>query len=175
MPAITAYTIASQLLECALSSIEGAGLPHPCRVCVTAGEITWDQCSGGGQLIMGINRIYYSNTFPLELTGESTGATNPVCGPAMAVVDLTLSLMRCAPPIQPGNPPRPPTCAAMDASAREIVLDSYYMRKGVLCCLRDLQRSLVATDYRISAANIDGPLGDCVGNELSILVGMIDG
>lgn len=174
MPATTVYTIAAELLECARVALDEGGQPDPCRICVVPGEISWDQCANGGQLIMGINRVYYSNSFPLELTGENSGATNPLCGPAMVVADLTLSLMRCAPG-PTGNPPRFPTCAALDAVAQLVALDSFYLRSGILCCLRDLQKAYTIVDYRVAAANVDGPIGDCVGNELSILVAVTHG
>lgn len=175
MASTTAYTLAAQLLECAQDSLSEGGQPDPCRIGVTAGEIAWDACANGGQLMISLNRVYYSNTFPLELTGESTqGAANPLCGPAMAVMDYSLSLMRCA-AIPTGVPPRAPTIAALDAVAQQIALDSYYLRSGILCCLRDLQRAYTILDYRLSAATVDGPIGDCVGNELQILVGVTHG
>lgn len=174
MAASTVYTIAADLLECAQLSLSEGGQPDPCRICVVPGEISWDQCANGGQLIMGINRVYYSNSFPLELTGETAGATNPLCGPAMVVADYTLSLMRCAPTVT-GNPPRFPTCAALDEVAQLVALDSFYMRNGILCCLRDMQRALTIVDYRMTAATVNGPLGDCVGNELSLLVAVTHG
>jgi len=174
MPASTVYTIAAELLECARLSLSDGGQPDPCRVCVVPGEIVWDQCANGGQLILGINQVYYSNAFPLELTGEAAGTVNPLCGPAYAVADYTLSLMRCA-PIPTGNPPRSPSCEALSASAQEIVLDSFYLRNGLLCCLRDMQKDLSIVDYRMSAATVDGPLGDCVGSEISLLVGLTHG
>lgn len=174
MPATTAYTIAAQLLECARLELEEGGQAAPCRIGVTVGEIAWDSCANGGQLMMGINRVYYSNTFPLELTGETTGQSNPLCGPAMVVIDLTLSLMRCAPGMT-GNPPRAPTVAQLGAVAQEIAQDSFYMRNGLLCCLRELQKAYTIVDYRVAAANVDGPLGDCVGNEVNVLVGVTHG
>lgn len=174
MPALTSYTIAAQLLECARLELSEGGQPEPCRIAVTAGEIAWDVCAAGGQLIISTNRVYYANTFPLELTADSGGQSNPICGPAMAVADYTLSLMRCAPGVT-GNPPKAPTPAALDAVAQSLALDSYYLRTGLLCCLRDLQKAYTILDYRISAANMDGPVGDCVGNEINILVGLSNG
>lgn len=174
MAATTVYDIASRLLECARVSLFDGGQPDPCRICVTAGEISWDQCANGGQLVLGINRVYYSNTFPLELTGETVGPNSPSCSPGMAVVDYTLSLMRCA-PVSLGNPPRAPTCEELDRVAREVSLDSYYLRSGLLCCLEDLEKTYVIIDHRMSAANVDGPLGDCVGNSISILVALAHG
>lgn len=174
MAATTVYTLAAQLLECARISLEDGGQDAPCRVGVTAGEIAWDSCANGGQLVISVNRVYYSNNFPLELTAETTGQANPLCGPAMAVADYSLSLMRCAPVVS-GSPPRAPSIAALDASAREILEDSYYLRTGLLCCLRDLQQTYTIVDYRISTATIDGPIGNCVGNEVQILVGVTNG
>lgn len=166
-----AFAVAQFLLECALEGITEAGLPVPCRVCVVPGEIAWDDCSEGGQLAMSISSMFYSSLFPVDTSTDTT--SGGVCGPGIAVAAMTLSLMRCA-PIPDGLSQRAPTCAALRESAFLVARDSYWLRRSVLCCLKDLKAESSIVDYRVGAATVDGPAGGCVGNSLALFVGFKD-
>lgn len=167
------FNTAVELLECARVGLEDYGLQAPCRVCVVPGEIVFDTCANGGQLVISTSEIYYANVFPIRIT-QDTSVPTP-CGPGIVVADFTLSLMRCAPGPGKGNPPPPPTCEALQASALEINRDSFVLRSAVMCCLSELKNDRTLIDYRLGGSLVTGPEGGCVGNTVQILVGFTNG
>lgn len=171
-PITAVFDLAEDLLECAQQGLIDNDLEEPCRVCVVPGEIVWDTCANGGQLVISSPRVYYSNVFPTELAQDSTIPSN--CGPGVVVGEYTLSLMRCA-PLPKGNPPKGPSCAELRASALQINQDGFALRTSLLCCLAAMRRQNIILEYRLSGSTVIGPEGGCVGNEITILVGLQNG
>lgn len=166
------YDIEVQLLECIRLKLIEFGLPVPCKICVTPGEIVWDVCTNEGQLMASTVSVYYSNVFPLDDSQDAT--TSTVCAPGLTTADITISLMRCAPTVK-GNPPRPPSCDELSSVSLGITQDSYAMRMGLLCCLNDMRNNYQIVDYRLGAATVTGPEGGCIGNTISLFVGVTNG
>lgn len=165
---------AEELLGCVESAIEEAGLPGFCRVCVVPGEIADDECEAG-LLAITTTDIFPSNIFPSESTEDLSPQS--VCGAGMMVADWTLRLMRCA-PIPKGLQAKAPSCEELREAALLWHKDAYHTRYALLCCLRDMRQNYITSrliDYRLGRVTASGPAGACVGFDIQILAGFIDG
>jgi hypothetical protein len=161
------YDLAAALRDCVADTLEAsatAGLPE--RVCVVPGAIAWDDCQCG-QLAVTVTRLYPSNRFPQELSGQGSDVPSR-CGAALLGVDLTVQVVRCAPSPTDADPAV--ACAALEATAQMVLDDAYWTRVGVVCCLRDLEDETTITDWLVRAQTPAGPQGGCVGSDLAVTV-----
>ena len=163
---MTPVEVAQALLDCALPAVNLPDVPIH-RHGIVPGEIVWDDCQCG-QLVISENRRYTSNAFPLEDISNV-----PECGNGWLVVDFTLSLTRCVPVGQNGNPPKP---EQLQAAAERLMTDKALIRAAVDCCLNtmyDDHESDVA-GFQVGAQETVGPQGGCAGSETQILVGFLN-
>lgn len=152
------------ILACAAAAVDGP----LARTCIVPGEIVWDDC-GCGQLALSENRRFPALVFPLEEIDHQAE-----CGSPYLVVDLTLSLTRCTPVGQNGNPP---TCDALRDAAMQMSKDKADLRAALVCCLEDMynQNSTNGLQaYEVLAQESVGPQGACVGVETHILIGFLN-
>jgi hypothetical protein len=152
---------AERLLACACAALEGTTCGCPDWKSVIVGTVAWDSCCEG-MLYVGVGTVFPTTDFP-------DAATTPLpCGAELAGT-LTVGVARCAPTFDDlGNPP---TCAEEQASAAIAYEDAYAIMRGVLCCLhedRRLYRGIVGTQTFL------GPLGGCVGSELSVTLNLVE-
>lgn len=165
------YDLELQLITCIEDQLTAIGQPLPCISCIVPGEIVWDECNNGGQLILSTQDMYYSTVFPIDNSQDVVIST--VCGPGIATATIIASLMRCAPKVT-GNPPRPPTCQQLSETSIGIGRDSYAMRTGILCCLTSMRKNYEIIDFRMGRTTVAGPEGGCVGNIMTLYVGFIE-
>lgn len=150
------------LLDCACEALSQTRCGCPdCRF-VAAGTVAWDRCCDGGQLWVGVERLFTYERFPTPI------ATPTNCSAQLAA-DLTVTVLRCAPvPDENGNAPSP---AVLSAAALGIYEDMEAVMRGVLCCLHPGRkcRPFVITGHRPL-----GPMGGCTGSEMRLTVAVPD-
>jgi hypothetical protein len=168
------HEIAAELLAAAAVELDNSPGGRPGRVCVVPGAIAWDDCEcAGGQLAVAVLRLYRTAQFPLDLGGGpgTTGSSAP-CDAALLAAELLVQVIRCAP--LPDEQGTPPTCEALDRSARQVHADAWHVRLGVGCRLRDLHDADQIMDYTLGTQPIVGPEGGCVGSQLAVIVAIPD-
>lgn len=161
------YTILDQILGEVQGRLTGTAGGEAGRVCVYPGLIAWDDCECG-QLAGSITKTFLSDNFPLPFTGRGHGETTS-CTPAYHVVEMVVSLVRCAP--SPQGDDIAPTCAALAAAAKVWAADAAIVIRGVLCELEEFKDIGTIIDYRVDTQTPVGPQGGCVGTDTHFLVG----
>ena len=162
--------VQTQLLSCAysaLGAVTGVGLPQ--RVAVTPGPPTWDGCDCG-LLTVHASRLYTSTTFPADAGGETSQRR---CGNPYLAVDVTVSIVRCAPTF--GVNSAPPTVEKEIEAARVLWDDAAAVLSGVACCLQTLYDARTIHEYVVRQQVVIGPEGGCVGTDTSLTVGFVNG
>lgn len=151
------YTVASRLLVALRTALEPVD-----RACVVNGAIAWDECDCG-LLAVGLGQQYLTEAFPAPIADTNAG-----CRGGLLAADLVVQIIRCAP-----NPPEgqlAPSCAALDASAREVLADAWQVLDTVPCTLEEMKDALEIVDYLPRAQPFRGSQGGCVGSELTVTV-----
>lgn len=163
------YQIAAALGECVRAELAGTPAGVPGRVCVpVAGEIAWDACDCG-QLAVTTPTLYPSKTFPLPATEDSD---QDVCGTPYLAASYTVSILRCAAGMDDEG--RPPTCDQLAADALVWHQDAAAVRRGLGCCLQDLEAQDRIAGWTLGATTAVGPQGGCVGSEITVAVALPD-
>lgn len=154
------YTVATRLRDAVYDELT----TKPSRSGVVPGQIAWDECDCG-LLAVSVARIFLTETFPDELSRRIGNA----CDAPYEVAEVVIQVVRCAP-----NPDdiEPPTTAALDASAREVLRDAYEMLKGTSVLLCEMNRDREIADFMVRPLTAQGPSGGCVGNELRAYVAL---
>lgn len=180
------HQTAQNLLDCVCEALDRvpAAVPGlagcPCRVGVVPGAPAADGCDGGcnvqpgeypGQLTVNVVRIYpaqlprFTNLQAVTLDGTN-------CGPgALTVVDLLVTLWRCAPlPTDEGCPPSMPE---LDATAMQLHVDMLAITQAVTCCFphAGTQRRK-GRRYSLGQSITLGPSGGCVGIQTAVTVAL---
>ncbi len=165
MPLITGplkwYTVA-ETVRAAVDIALAANLPA--RSGTVPGAIAWDACDCG-LLAFSLARVYLSNNFPNQLTTR-VGA----CDAAWEVGEFIVQLIRCTPGADDQN--LAPTVAALDASAQEILTDTFLLLQSVSVKLCEMKADREIIDFFLNPLTAQGPTGQCGGNELRFLVGL---
>lgn len=164
------WKVADQIRLCVEDNLPDTSQGAPDRSCVVWGSLAWDDCECG-QLAVIIGRRFPSGRFPVQGAASSAGGSEirqSSCGLPLLVVELGVSLVRCAPT---GVDEAPPSCADLSAAAMWAEEDAWTVRNAVLCCLRTLKTDKVVYDWQLGAQETQGPAGACMGSRLSVLVG----
>lgn len=167
MATLTSFEIAELLLACTYNAVDRTGDLEIKRLCVVPGEIAWDECECG-QLVVAEQRRYPSNNFPLEEVDHTAE-----CGAPWLCVVFLISLARCVPGVTTNG--KPPSCAALQASAQQLSLDMGHIRNAVECCLNVAYDNHSVTAYELGAQEIQGPQGNCIETNLMVTVGITNG
>jgi hypothetical protein len=172
------YEVAQTLvaaITARLTSPAATGVTRaPSRACVVPEAIVWDDCDcGGGLLAVAVNRIYYSDAFPAEASGftAGTGGRSP-CEAAYLVADMTVQVVRCAP--TPQGRDLAPSCDALAGAARQVISDAYETRQAVACTLGDMEDDEIS-DFLVRDQPFPATSGGCMGSELRLAVGLVNG
>lgn len=148
-----------------LADSEG-GVPERFAL-IVPGQIAWDNCDCG-QFAQTINSVASSRVFP---TPASDAPTEP-CGHPLAVVSVTVSLMRCIPGLdQSGNSP---SVRSLLSAARVLEEDRQILRRSVGTHLKSLHDAYRILNYTVGVANSAGPEGQCGGVELTYTFGIVN-
>lgn len=177
---------AQSLLDCTCEALDALvtempGLAGcPCRVGVVPGAPAADGCDGGcdvppgeypGQLTVNVIRTYpadlprFTNVQAVILDGTNCGTS------ALMVVDLSITLWRCAP--IPTDEGCPPSMAELGASAIQLHADMLAINQAVTCCFatRDTTRRK-GRRYSLGQSVVLGPQGGCVGVQTTVTVAL---
>lgn len=181
------HEAAEALLNCACDSLgalpaEVPGLAGcPCRVCVVPGAPAADGCDGGcdvqpdeypGQLTVNVVHVFASDavSFPREL---ATVRDSKNCAlPAVTVVELAVTVWRCAP--MPSDEGCPPPCAELAASAMQLHADIMAVQRAVLCCYAGTLEGRRGRRYVLGSTTTLGPSGGCAGFSTRVVVALDD-
>jgi hypothetical protein len=170
------YELAEHLRECITPYLAGTTSGLPARVCITTGEIAWDECECG-QLAISLTSQYESSAFPIPWDGTENAGVRK-CGPPMFVFNYTISMVRCSPVgDESGNPP---PCTAISAAARVTTEDAWAVRAGLMCCLcagstRTPTTPKLFERYWVGQQTEVGPGGMCQGSEIAVAIGVVNG
>lgn len=167
MAALTPFEVAQRIVQCAYDAVDHTGALEIKRRGVVPGEIAWDECECG-QLVVSEGRRFPSREFPFEELDHSAE-----CGEPWLVVEYTLSLTRCAP--QPSKNEVAPDIAKLEVAAAQLMKDKGVVRRAVYCCLEALYNDNSIVAFDLGAQETVGPAGRCVGSELIIHVGWLNG
>lgn len=156
------YTVAAVLRDAVYAELT----TKPARSGVVPAAIAWDECDCG-MLAVSVARVYFSEDFPEQLTARTASAD---CAPSWDVAEIVIQIIRCAP--NPDGQSLAPTVAALNASAQEVIRDSYEMLRAVSLTLCQMESDQEIIDQFLSSVEAQGPSGGCVGNELRALVAL---
>jgi hypothetical protein len=157
-----AYNLMTSVRDANLAELTNTSGGIPARVSIVPGAIAWDECDQCGLLAYAQVRTYLTNQLPLPAaTSDGVGS--------MLGVDFITQIIRCAPDPQGTN--LSPSVAALDASARIVLDDSYAIMCSTISALiaaRDTTFTII--DFLVNQQIFVGPEGSCVGSELSYTV-----
>lgn len=160
-------TTVAALVSSVQAALDGTPGGRPERVCDVPGQLAWDDCQCG-LLAVTVGRIYPSTTFPAE--AADTQLTSP-CPPPYEAVDVTVTVLRCAPTVDSrGNPP---SCETLGAAAEIWAWDVEAIRAAVVCCLTGLVFDGTVENWTLRATDPAGPEGGCVGSTTTLTVGLL--
>jgi hypothetical protein len=165
MPMITGplkwYTVASRLEQAIYEELTVT----PARHGVVPGAIAWDDCDCG-LLAASVGQIYPTEQFP----NPAQARVGNSCDAPWEAAEIIIQVVRCTPcPDDNGNPP---TVAALDASAREILTDAYETMRAMSTTLCQMNKDREISDYLMRTLVPQGPSGCCGGNELRAVVSL---
>lgn len=172
----TGYELAEHLMECVRPYLEGTSSGLPERMCITTGDIAWDECECG-QLAISLTNQYETAEFPAPWSGEQNQGVGK-CGPPLYAFQYTVSILRCSPQ---SDTQAPPPCSAINAAARVTIEDAWAVRAGIMCCMCAGVRRDPTTGrkkferYWVGPQEEVGPEGMCQGSALTVVVGVLNG
>lgn len=160
-----AVSIVRQIGEAVEAEVNAYAVEHGCdelfRVCyLVPGEIVWDDCHCG-MLAQTITDVVPSNTPP----SPATDTRQTACGPGIAVIRVTLVVVRCMPVTDDNG--NPPSCDEMLSVATCVESDRAAMRKASACKLREMREAYTVLEFGVNGAATIGPQGGCVGSQLT--------
>lgn len=139
------------MLVCICNALNSEGeCECPCRVCVTAGPASPDDCCQG-QLHAWFDRIFFHDNFPQANAGAM------ICGTFLAG-DFTIERLMCAPVLNDDG--EAPSCPELSESARLVYKELYIALTALNCCLAEAKRH---RKYLITSGTVKDPNGGCVG------------
>lgn len=164
------YDVAEALRDCVMERLEDTDAGAPDRSCVTTGSVSYDDCECGS-LYVNLTRNFASQNFPQAVNVKAR------CGYPLLVWNLAVIVLRCAPT---GSGSDGPTCEELDALTLTLIADADAVRKGIECCLADLNtrdamgdRTIV--NWQTGTQNFIGPEGMCAGSIFDATVGLLAG
>jgi hypothetical protein len=155
------YTVASRLEQAIYEELEVT----PARHGVVPGAIAWDACDCG-LLAVSVGQIYPTEQFPAPAAARVGNA----CDAPWEAAEIIMQVVRCTPTVNDAGDP--PTVAALDASAQEILRDAYEMMRAVSTTLCQMNKAREISDFMMRALTPQGPSGMCGGNELRAVVSL---
>jgi len=159
--------VATAALRDAVTAALAASTVGPVdRACVVAGSPTGDGCDCGS-LALTVTQVYQSTAFPNPAADFQLTAN---CPPPYVAVDVTVTVLRCA-PLPVGNV-LAPTCAALAAAAVVWFVDAETVRAALGCTLAQLAATGRLLGYALRDTTPSGPEGGCVGSDTKITLGL---
>ena len=163
------FLIVQELGECVAAALADTTAGPPDRIClVVPGTIAWDKCQCG-QLALTVNRFYWASSVTLQQQSDFGGSSD--CGLPFLVMDVTVSIARCAPTGDVKNE-LAPSCQELQDAARVWHEDAQAVRLGAGCCLKAMEDEGDISGFGLIEQKAVGPEGGCVGSDLRVLIGL---
>ena len=163
MSQITLVSVVRDILDCAKIRILQEDPAWSGRVCMNPYSVpTYDDCCGG-QLQGTITRYYPYQTFPIDNDGLDP------CHAGQLAADVTIGVYDCFQGVANRGGSR--SCEDLDIATNKVTLQAAAVWSGVLCCLSELDIDWV---FR-SQAPIGNDQGGCIGSELTLTLGLMNG
>lgn len=162
------YEVASVLVTGVADELVGSLGGAVERAGVVPGDVVWDDCSCG-LLAVTVTRFFLSDNFPADSTTTGEIRIGP-CVLPWVVGEIHLDVVRCAP--LPTGEALAPSVEALDISAQVLLDDAWHALHRAtqeLCALKEAE---MIVDYVTGEQTAVGPLGDCVGTDLRLLVAL---
>lgn len=156
------YTVAARLEQAIYEALSVT----PDRHGIVPGAIAWDACDCG-LLAVSVGTIYPTEQFPNPAQVRVSNA----CDAPWEAAEIIMQVVRCTPTADDNG--NPPTTAALDGSAREILTDAHQMMRAVSVTLCQMNRDREISDFLMRALTPQGPSGACGGNELRAVVALM--
>ena len=155
------YEVASALEQAVYAELS----EKPDRHGVVPGAIAWDACDCG-LLAVSVGQIYLTEVFPEPLSRRVGNG----CDAPWEAAEFIIQVIRCVPTVDDAG--APPTTAALDTSAREILRDAYELLRAVSVKLCQMNEARDIADFILRPLNPQGPSGMCGGSEVRAIVSL---
>lgn len=162
------YDVASVLVTGVADELVGSIGGAVQRQGVVPGEAVWDECDCG-LLVATVTRFFLSDSFPQDAVSSGEVRIGP-CELPWVVGEIHVQVARCAPVAEKDQ--LQPTVEALDRCARVLYADSCHLLERATSELCELKSAERIVDYVTGEGTVVGPLGDCVGVDLRILVAL---
>jgi hypothetical protein len=162
-------TVTGALRDCVRDALAATDAGTPDRVCNVPGLLAWDDCECG-VLAVTVDRIYQSATFPNPASDQQLADVQ--CSVPYLAVDMTVTVLRCAP--SPQGRELAPSCDTLAAAALSWFVDMDTVRAALGCCLADLYSADTVLGFALRDTTPAGPDGGCVGSETHLTVGVVN-
>lgn len=148
--------VAGWVLATGLQALSDCGRAPISTSYVGSGEIAWDDCCG--TLVAVPERIYRSEQFPIESTGEV------ICFDGFIAISVNLILLRCVPVVDDRG--RPPSESALALAHQDLLGDAAVLYNALTGAFPDdWERTNPAQTFL-------GAQGGCIGVETRIIIGL---
>jgi hypothetical protein len=148
--------------------------PGRCEI-VPGNEVAADDCCDGQAWVRWI-RTYRSSldVFPTEPEQQlSPGQAG--CDDLFWAVDMGVGVLRCAPSVTVvGSSYEPPSPEDQTDASLALFDDVARVRSAIMCCVADAleARGWGETSLHVGSTVSQGPAGQCVGFEMSVVIGV---
>lgn len=163
--ALKFYHVAAALLAAVQAALVPA-LDSTARIGVVPGAIAWDDCACGA-LYVSLGPVHLSDDFP----NQETAVVGP-CSAAWEVCEIMIQVLRCAPTAATNTQSLAPSVAANDAAAQLLAADGFNLLNAVANEMCQERAGNEIIEFLIGSVVPLGPEGGCMGQELTVLVGM---
>lgn len=161
----TVAPIVEHLLACLTVRLDEVGAPV-CRAFWHPGATApWDACGQSdagaeGQAWVAVNRIYPSDSFPVETIDAHR------CFPRGFAAEVTVGVLRCAATIDDHG--QAPSADEVTDDALKVSRDRAVALDAIVCCL--IGPDADPGEYRLGSWTPLGPDGGCVGGTWTVTV-----
>lgn len=161
----------------ALDTIPAGRVGRAAVVAGTAENAAWDACDCDGLLLVTINRLYGTHSFPDDtasaLAVGVTAAGGPIASNVLpwasdVAAELSVQVLRCAQLPPEGN--LTVDSQVLTAESARAQLDAATVRTAVICLYAAMTAAGELEDYEVRDQPPLGPQGGCVGSQLNSVV-----
>lgn len=162
------YEVAALLVTGVADELVGSIGGPVARQGVVPGDVVWDKCDCG-LLAVTFTRWFLSDSFPQDAVSSGEVRVGP-CDLPWLVGELHLEVVRCAP--LPVDGAMEPTVEALGKAALIQTDDAWRALARATSELCELKADDRIVDYVTGEQTSVGPLGDCVGTDLRLLLAL---
>lgn len=158
------FVVVTGAADCIADALElnqhNGTLGRPGRVgAVPAPEIAWDGCDCGQVAVTIQHGPYPSTRFPTETIDS---AQTSGCWTGVTAVRMIASVTRCEYHPASSQSGRPPTMTQQSTALELQLVEGFYAREALLCCLTTLKQNGLIDDWQVGSTDyaINGACGE---------------